>query len=400
MFSLEYNYQRGDCMITKIKNGKLILNHGIEENKNLYFKDNVICEISEADLPFDKEIDACGKYVSPGFIDIHTHGGGGYDFMDGGTTPILEAAKLHLSYGTTTILPTSLACSHESLLAFLEDLNTIIKNNLSESRILGAHLEGPYFSLAQSGAQNPQFITPPIKKDYEEIIEKYNDIVLRWSFAPELEGAEEFCTKLIKSNINPSIAHSDAQLKHVKKVYDLGCSTFTHLYSGMSSIVREMGYRKLGVIESAYLLDNTTVEVIADGYHLPPELLMLIVKNIGPEHICLVTDSMRGAGMPNGKSQLGKIGEGLECIIEDGVAKLLDKSAFAGSVATSDRLVRTMVKEAGCSIFDAVKMITQNPAKLLNRTDIGVLEKGAFADIVIFDDDIKIGTVIANGNII
>ena len=165
----------------------------------------------------------------------------------------------------------------------------------------------------------------------------------------------------------------------------------------MSSITRRNGYRRLGVVESAYLLEDMAVEVIADGRHLPPELLKLIVKCKGTEHICLVTDAMRGAGMPEGPSMLGRKGEAMPCIIEDCVAKLTDRTSFAGSVATTDRLIRVMRDEAGVPLWQAVNMMTRNPARALGETEIGVLEPGKKADLVCFDEQIHVERVYRDG---
>jgi len=172
---------------------------------------------------------------------------------------------------------------------------------------------------------------------------------------------------------------------------------FTHFYSGMSMLTRRGPYRKLGAVESAYLLDGTQVEIIADNCHLPPELLRLILKGFGTERVSLVTDAMRGAGMPEGESALGRIGEEMPCIITDGVAMLPDKTSFAGSVATTDRLVRTMVQKAGVSVLDAIRMMSENPARLLGLSQKGSIKPGMDADIVIFDEAITVKTVLAKG---
>lgn len=378
-------------MVIKIFNGRIITDI-VEENKSLYIKNGSIMAITCENLPFDKEIDAQGGYVSAGFIDIHSHGGGGYDFMDGGVEPIINGSKLHLKHGTTSIMPTTTASSIGILKQAIEDIGTAMQS--SEVNILGAHLEGPYFSLNQCGAQNPRYIKKPEKREYEELLKNGEGVIKRWSFAPELDGALEFCNTLIRNDIIPSIAHSDAVYEDVEKIYKAGCSLITHLYSGMSGIIRRQGYRLLGVIESAYIIDNMNVEVIADGKHLPPELLRLIYKFKGAEKICLVTDSMRAAGMPEGPSLLGRKDEGMECIIEDGVAKLPDRTAFAGSVATMDKLVLTMHRQAGVDIVNSVKMVTENPAKILGLDKKGILEEGFDADIVIFDENINIKYIV------
>lgn len=384
-------------MITKIINGKIITDDDIITEKSLYFENNKITNITNESLKYDNVIDAKGNYVSAGFIDMHTHGGGGFDFMDGGTEPIIKAVLMHLKHGATSIMPTTLACSTKVLIDFLTDLNEAKKECPS---IIGAHLEGPYFSKEQSGAQNPEYIKTPDKAEYIKIIQFGKEIIKRWSFAPELESSNEFCTDLVENDIIPSIAHSNAVLEDVEKVYKIGCNLITHLYSGMSTITRQGGFRKLGVVESAYYFDDMNVEIIADGKHLPPELLKLIVKQKNIDKICLVTDSMRGAGMPDGPSFLGRKKEAMPCIIEDGVAKLTDKSAFAGSVATADLLVRTMVKNDIVNIPQAIKMITLNPAKILGLKTKGRIEPGYDADIVIFDDNITISNVILQGDFV
>lgn len=383
-------------MITKIINGRIITDSK-EICKSLYIKDDKIMAVTNEELPFNRLIDADNNYVSAGFIDIHTHGGGGHDFMDGGVTPVLEATKMHLQHGTTTIMPTTLASSRQTLIESISDMK---KAMTKCPNIIGVHLEGPYFSHSQSGAQNPKYITNPKKEEYGEIISLGKGIIKRWSFAPELEGSGKFCKTLLRNNIIPSIAHSDAEYEDVLKVYNMGCRLVTHLYSGMSTIKRVNGYRKLGIVESAYLLEDMTAEVIADGIHLPPQLLNLIYKIKGVDNICLVTDSMRGAGMPNGLSILGRKEDGMQCIIEDGVAKLMDRTAFAGSVATADRLVRVFSKEAGISIADSVKMITENPAKILGLSSKGRIQEGFDADIIIFDKNVNIKVVIASGALI
>ena len=319
--------------------------------------------------------------------------------MDGGTQAIVKAADFHLAHGTTSMMPTSLASSWETLTAFLEDLRRVMESHAARGNLLGAHLEGPYFSPRQSGAQNPAYIKNPDPAEYEEILRLYGDVIRRWSFAPELEGSGEFCRRLGENGILSAIAHSDAVYADVEKVYGLGCRLVTHLYSGMSSITRRNGYRRLGVVESAYLLEDMAVEVIADGRHLPPELLKLIVKCKGTEHICLVTDAMRGAGMPEGPSMLGRKGEAMPCIIEDGVAKLTDRTSFAGSVATADRLVRTMVREAGVGLEAAVGMMTAVPARIFRLEKKGILQEGYDADILLFDEDIRVSKVIIGGDL-
>lgn len=380
-------------MITKIKNGRIITDR-VLEGASLYFEGGTITAVTAEDLPCDRVIDAENNFVSAGFIDIHTHGAGGHDFMDGSVEDVLCAAQEHMKYGATSLVPTVTTGAPEIMAKAIDDIKEAMGVNPG---ILGVHVEGPYFSQNQRGAQDPRYIKPPDKNEYTALNRRGEGSIKRWSFAPELPGSAEFCGFLLENGIIPSIAHSDAVYEEVLRVYDMGCRLLTHFYSGMSTITRVGGFRRLGVIETGYLLDDMRVEVIADGCHLPPELLRLIYKCKGTDNICAVTDSMRAAGRESGPSIIGDKTDGVPCIIEDGVAKLYDRSSFAGSVATADRLVRTLVKSAGIDIAEAVKMITRNPADVMGLGTKGILEKGCDADIVIFDDDIRIKQVIAGG---
>ena len=218
--------------------------------------------------------------------------------------------------------------------------------------------------------------------------------------APELPGAKVFAARLKDFNILPCTGHSDADCNCALKAFGWGFRHVTHLYSCMSSVHRTNGYRHGGIVEAAFLNDFMTVELIADGAHLPPELLKLVYKIKGPEKIALITDSMRGAGMPEGKSVLGCITDGLPVIVEDGVAKLPDRTAFAGSVATCDRLVKTMVQLAEIPLSKAVQMASQTPADILSLAGKGQIKEGFDADIVIFDKDIHIMKTIVGGKVV
>lgn len=379
-------------MITKIKSGRLITPMGIQQKK-LYIKDGKILDITENELAFDEEIDANGNYVSPGFIDIHVHGGAGYEFVDGTFEAIRKAANIHAQHGTTTIYPTISAYDNEKTAKVLKALREYKDSDEVLPHIFGAHLEGPYFSPKQSGAQDPKFIRTPNKAEYEKLYNEYSDVIARWSYAPELDGADEFLQFLNENCIVASAGHTDAEFSHMKKAYENGMKLITHLYSCTSTITRKSGFRILGVIETAYLYDDIDVETIADGCHLPPELLKLIYKLKGEEHMCLVTDAIRHGGMTNIENETSENGN-MPYIIEDGVAKLADRSAFAGSIATTDVLVRTCVKKTGIPLESAVKMITEVPARIMKLKSKGKLEIGYDADIVIFDEDINVKKVL------
>jgi len=386
----------------KIVNGRLITPSGIIKNGCILTGNGKILAISDEniDAPGAMEINAGGKYVSPGFIDIHLHGGGGHDFMDNTVEAFLGIANLHARHGTTAMLPTTLTSSKEELLETLRVYELADKQNTNGSQFIGMHLEGPYFSLAQCGAQDPRYIRDPDPEEYKEILSG-SPVIKRWSAAPELKGAIEFGRYVTSKGVLASIAHTDAIYEDVVMAVENGYSLATHLYSGMSGVTRRNAYRYAGVIESAFLIDGIDVEIIADGIHLPPPLLKLVYKIKGAGKTALITDAMRGAGMPEGDSVLGSRNNGLKVIIEDGVAKLPDRSAFAGSVATADRLVRTMVKMADIPLLEAIQMATATPARIMKIGDKkGELVFGKDADLVIFDDEINVETTIINGKIV
>ena len=384
-------------MILKIKNAVFITDKE-EQGKNLYIEDSAIRELTHEELPFDREIDAQGMYVSPGFIDIHTHGAGNHDFADGSVEDVLKAVYTHACYGTTTIYPTCTSSSTEDILLFIENVKkAMVENSPGAPFIAGSHLEGPYFADSQKGAQNPEYIKPPCPQEYQQFVRMGKGTVKRISFAPELPGSEELCDYLRDNGIVASFGHTDAIYEELLPVIKKGCHLATHLYSRMNMVTRRNCHRKLGAVETAFLEDEVNVEIIADGIHLPPELLRLIYKIKGPEKICLITDSMRSAGMGEGKSVLGPKNDGMDCVIKDGIAYLTDMSAFAGSVATADRLVRVMNKKAGVPLTECIRMMCANPAKIMSLENKGLIKAGYDADLVFFDKDVNIKKVIIKG---
>lgn len=374
----------------------MIIDGEIRDGLNLYIENGKIAAITAQELPADEVIDACGSYVSPGFVDIHSHGGGDADFMDGTSAAFLTTAEMHARHGTTTIIPTATSGTAGEMAGMEASFEEARRNNVRGADMPGLHLEGPYFAMSQRGAQDPRYVRDPDPAEYEAILNSSRHI-MRWSAAPELNGALEFGRALKERGILASIGHSDASYDEVVKAVEAGYSHVTHLYSCMSTVHRKNAFRYAGIVEAAYLMDDLTVEIIADGIHLPAPLLQFVYRFKGPDRTALVTDSMRGAGMPDGLSILGSRKTGQQVLLEDGVAKLMDRSAFAGSVATTDRLVRNMVNLAHAPLTDAVKMATQTPARIMKLNDRGMLREGLRADIVIFGESINVSRTIVDG---
>jgi len=379
-------------MTTKIIHGKVISGGSIVERDVYINNGRIVPFVSQP----DEIVDAAGKYVSPGFIDLHVHGGAGHDFMDGTPEAFLGAAEFHARRGTTAMCPTALSGSMQETMQVIAAYKTACERNQKGSDFIGLHLEGPYFALSQKGAQDERYVHAPVKEEYEAILSQGADIV-RWSAAPELDQGYAFAKRLREKGILISAGHTDATCAQMLEAAANGYTHMTHFYSCMKSVERVNGIRIAGAVEAAYLDDNITVEIIADGMHLPPELLRLIYKLKGPDKVALITDAMRGAGCPEGsESILGSLTNGQRVFLENGVAMLPSRQAFAGSIATTDRLVRTVVA-AGIPLADAVKMATETPAKIIGCSFKGSLEPGKDADLVLFDDAITISAVYIRG---
>jgi N-acetylglucosamine-6-phosphate deacetylase len=344
-------------------------------------------------------IDAQGMYLSPGFVDIHTHGAGNADFMDGTVEAVLQVCRTHMLSGTTSIVPSTLTSTDEELATNLSNIEQARSVAEGMPEILGIHLEGPYFSPEQKGAQDPRYIKNPDPKEYGRILDAFPSIV-RWTVAPELPGALDMGRELRRRGIIASIGHSNAVYEEVVKARENGYTLVAHLYCGMSRLTRRNAIMYPGVAESALILDDLEVEIIADGKHLPPSLLRLIFKVKGPDRTCLVTDSIRAAGVEASESILGSLTNGQRVEIEDGVAFMPDRTSFGGSVATTNRLVRTMTTLVDVPLVDAVKMMTYTPARIMGREQTkGSIAAGKDADLLVFNDNIDVKLVMVKGSV-
>lgn len=388
---------------TIIKNGIILTPFRKIENGSIIVREGIITGIETGNIEISgaEIIDANGNYISPGFIDLHTHGAGNHDFMDATLEAYLGAAEMHAKHGTTYLLPTTLTSTNESLYETFDLFRKAQSINSKGSFMGGLHLEGPYFAFNQKGAQDPRYLRNPEPGEYLEILEQGKGIISRWSIAPELPGALAFGTELKKRGIMLSMAHTDATFEEAMVAYEYGFRHITHFYSCTAGITRRNAFRHAGVIEAGYYHDGITLEVIADGIHVPSSLLRLLYKIKGSEKLMLVTDSMRAAGMPEGESVLGSLKDGQKVLVEDGVAKLPDRTAFAGSVATADICIRKYMQLGEVSITEAVRMMTDTPARVLGIDDSkGTIAIGKDADLVIFDKDINVKKVFIKGNLI
>lgn len=381
--------------ISKIINGRVITPSGCLKQGNVIVKDGRIIEVSSQnqEIAGATIIDAEGNYVAPGCIDIHVHGAAGHDFMEATQDAFSVIAEAHAKYGTTSMLATLAVSSPETICKAIDVCENRKESPHSGANILGLHLEGNYLNMQMKGAQNPVYISDPNVQEYQMLLNS-TECIKRWSAAPELPGALEFAQYATQKGVLVALAHTTADYPQVKAGFQAGFTHATHFYNAMTGVHKDREYKREGTIEAVYLTDGMSVEVIADGIHVPPAILKMIYKFKGPEYIALVTDAMSAAACQGAVNVFDP-----RTIIEDGVCKMADRSALAGSIATADRLIRTMVQLADIPLSDAVRMASETPARILKIDhNKGTIEKGKDADIIIFDDDIQIKQVFVGGN--
>lgn len=390
-------------MTTYIINGNVVLPQGTVKSV-LVLENGIIKDCNyQGEIPKATDqvqiIDAADGYVLAGFIDTHLHGGGGYDFMDNTVEDFLGAAKAHMEHGTTSMLPTTVACSMESLRSVIDTYKKADAVNTG-ANLLGLHLEGPYIAMENKGAQNPRYIRNPEKEEVDELMEMGRGIIARISCAPELPGMDYLAEKCKENNIMLSVAHSNAVCQDVLEAYKKGFAHITHMYSATTTFRKIGQVVYVGIVEAAYLEDGIHVELIGDGKHAPKELIRMVLKVKGEDKMSLVTDSMRAAGQDVTESFLGEKKPENRVIIEEGVAKLPDRTFYAGSIATMDIVLRNAVDNAGIPMHIVSKLISKNPAALIGADDRkGTLEAGKDADIVIMDPDKYVTKVLIGGEV-
>lgn len=383
-----------------IKNGNIITPDKVLFGTDIKITDGRIVKIDK-NLSGDVSFDATGLFVCPGFVDIHTHGGYGCDFMDEDDNAFEMALHFHSDNGTTSILASSVTAPVESILSMVKRTERFMKKEDKVCRVLGAHIEGPYISFKNKGAQKAEYLRVPAKDDYSFILEN-NSIIKNVTISPELEGAEDMARALKERGITVSCGHDDALSDSIYKVIDAGMTNCTHWYCAMSTAKVVEGKRYMGIMEVGLTDDRLTLELLADNHHLPPELVKIAYKCKGADKLCLVSDCLRAGGMPrDGRVYtLGASGDEdtTKFIVADGVARLTDGTRFAGSIQSLRRMVQNIVEDAGISLVDAVKMASLTPAKIIGMdNEIGSIEEGKRADIFIMNRDFKPVMTIIDG---
>ncbi len=381
-------------MAKQIINGHVLTPQGWIEGGSIVVEGNKIVKISESSTPEEgmEVIDAKGAHVVPGGIELHVHGGGGRDFMEGEEEAFRVAVDAHMQHGTTAIYPTL----SSSTVPMIEAAMDVCKKLMEEpdSPIMGLHLEGPYCNMAQAGAQIPEWIKAPVKEEYEHIL-NYNDCLKRWDEAPELEGSIDFIKACVAHGVLPSIGHTRATYDEVHAANEAGMTHATHFYNAMPVVYKNREFKTAGTVESIFTEKNMTVEMIADGIHVPPVMLRMIYQIKGVEKTALITDALACTAAKDSTAFDPRV------ILEGGVCMLADRSALAGSIATMDRLIRTCVEQAGIPLADACRMASETPARIMGILDRkGTLEEGKDADIIMLDKDLQLTFVMQMGRVV
>ena len=375
-------------MLTQIINGKILTPTGWLEGGSIILSDSKILEIANSDLPRIGAtiIDVKGDYILPGFVAMNIHGGGGKSFKEGTREAFDTAVEVHRKHGATTIFPTIYTAKIEKIYNSAKVCEEIMKEG--NTPIKGIHIAGPYFNpnMVKSfpGAKNPD------KEEYLKILSNIN-CIKRWDLSPELPGAYEMAKILKWKNIVAAITHTQAEFEVVKEAYEAGFTHVSQLYNAMPGFHKRGEYKYEGTVESVFLLDDMSVEVTADGRHLPPTILRLVYKLKGVENMSLVTNALKYACYNE------PVLDDPDFIIEDEVVKLKDHSSLAGSIATMDKVVRGAIN-AEIPLIDAIRMATETPAKVMGCYDrVGSLEEGKDADVVLMDKDLEITGVWSQG---
>jgi N-acetylglucosamine-6-phosphate deacetylase len=351
--------------------------------------------------PGARVIDAADGYLVPGYVDLHVHGGAGADFMDGTADAFRTVCQAHAAHGTTSVLATTTVARHEQHLSFLETCRTIQREGSGGARVLGAHFYGPYFSAEARGCHPAASVRVPIADEYREYL-NYADVLTTATVAPELAGAEEFVRGCRERGVRCNAGHSWATFDQVRAAVSWGVRHVDHLFCAMSDRARlrqtQTYPMRGGLMEATLFFDELTTEVIADGKHLAPELLLLAHKIKGPDRLALVTDANRALDMPDGEYIFGPKDGGELILRRDGVGLMPDGKALASGVLGMDDGVRNFQRLTGVPLVEVVRMATLTPARIAGWDhQIGSIEVGKRADLLVLDADLNVREVYVDG---
>ncbi len=353
--------------------------------------------------PKAEVIDASGLYVAPGLIDIHIHGGDGSDFMDATPEDVDRIFAYHARHGVTALCPTTATAPHAEILAGLDAINAYRSRGNRFGRALGAHIEGPYLCQTKRGCHLPEYVRNPVEAEWSELLER--GPLATMTLAPELPGARPLIEELRRRGAIPSIGHSEALYHEIVEALDWGAAHATHLYCAMTDAMNNRwrgtpNPRTAGIVEAVYLEERLSSELITDGKHLSKEMMILALRNKGFDKLAIISDAMRGAGMPDGEYTFGPR-HGMVAVVKNREARIPDGTALASSVYAMDEMVRVFREATGVPLWQAIRMASLTPAEILGVDDeLGSLRPGKAADLILLDEACQVhGTWMAGRRI-
>ncbi|NMA42023.1 MAG: N-acetylglucosamine-6-phosphate deacetylase [Oligosphaeraceae bacterium] len=332
------------------------------------------------------EFDAGGRMLMPGFIDIHCHGGMGYEATSEEPKAISTICEGKIRDGVTSLCPTTLTLSEERL---AESLQHIEAYRLSPSacKIAGTHLEGPYINPECAGAQNPAYLR---RADIDEVLRLHaTSPVSMVTYAIEMPGSLEFTAELCRAGIVPSCGHSNATYAQFKEGMQQGLKCLTHFCNQMT----KLHHREIGLVGAGFYEDEVAIEIICDKIHLCPDMVKLIFKFKPIDKILLITDAMEATGLPDGDYQLG----GLAVVVADGAARLTSNGALAGSTLQMNMALKNAYELSGKPLCELVQTSSWNQARMLGLKKLGKIETGYIADLILLDEDFQVKHVFIDG---
>ena len=381
-------------MLTQIINGHILTPSGWLKDGSVLVSDGKILEVTNSDLAVigAKVVDAKGMAIVPGFVSIHAHGACGHDYTEATREAFEAAVAAHAAHGATSQLATLSASPFETIGKAVQVCQEVMDGG--NPFLQGLHIEGPYLNRNMAGKQWGDCLKDPDPKEYKPLLES-TSCIRRWDISPELPGGLDFGRYVSSLGILTSITHTEAEYKEIREAFECGFTHAAHFYNAMPGFHKRREYKYEGTVESVYLMSGMSVEVIADGRHLPATILKLVYKLKGADLTCLATDAMKYACCRPDTVDDARY------VVEDGVCKLADHETIVGSVATIDTMVANMVKLADVPLADAVRMASETPARLIGIDDRkGSLQKGKDADIVILDHDNNVRCVFSMGEIV
>lgn len=346
-----------------------------------------VCSTTPEKYSDEPTFDGNGRLLIPGMIDVHIHGAKNYDMMDGSTESIQAVSMACAETGCTSFLVTSVSSSLEDLIQMIRQTKKKVIGKEKGAKIAGIHLEGPYLNIEKKGMQNPAHLRHPDLKEMKKIFDEADGLIKMLTIAPELPGGIELIDFLKKRGVVVAIAHSNATYEEAQDAFEKGASHITHCFNAMPAI----HHRAPGLVAAALENDSISVQAIVDGVHLHPGIVRLIHKIKGPDKMVLTTDALQAMGVGDGEYIFG----GHQVTVTEGVARLQD-GTLASSTVTMNKSLR-LSNEFGINLQDTIQMATSTPADILGMKNLGRIEKGYSADLVLLDKKFEVLSTWING---